>query len=42
MYKKSESEETWYDKIQRSWVINVLVIPTAISLLCNLIVHWMR
>ncbi len=43
MNHMQEPEETsWYHRIQQSWIVNAIVIPMAISLICNVILHWMR
>lgn len=37
-----QEKASWYRWIQRSWVINALIIPILIALVCGLIVHWIR
>lgn len=32
----------WYQKIQRSWIVNALILPVVIALLCGLIVAWIK
>jgi|GEM_PF-5232478 len=33
---------SWYWRIQHSWVVNALIIPIVIALLCGLIISWIR
>jgi hypothetical protein len=35
-------KSTWYGRLQRSWTINAIVIPTAIALICHMIFQWMK
>jgi hypothetical protein len=42
MQHMPEEECPWYRRLQRSWTINAIVIPTAISLICQAIFQWMK
>ena len=42
MHHIHEEKCTWYRQLQHSWAINTIVIPTAISLICQVIFQWMK
>jgi hypothetical protein len=44
MQQKHHTQEkvSWYQKVQRSWVVNTLIIPIVIALLCGLIIAWLK
>lgn len=43
MHHIHEREESaWYRRLQRSWMINAIVIPTAIALICHVVFQWMK
>lgn len=42
MQHLSEEACPWYRRLQHSWLINTIVIPTAISLICQAIFQWIK
>jgi hypothetical protein len=42
MHHMPEEECPWYCRLQHARTITTIVIPTAISLICQMIVQWMK